>query len=158
MSIKTKMDENSCPEITPKPRKRPVLGNRKLFNKQKRLSGHVTGPNCNCSRFKCFENVDSTERQRIIDHFNSLPTKDEQDCYISSLITINPIKRKKSSNDKENSHPHEHSYQYIIRILRSDKLTTVPVCHKAFIASFGVTRKRVELIRDSIVKTGLSTT
>ena len=68
-------DQNINIEETDKPKKRPILGRTAAKIKRRRLSEHVTGPNCNCNRLKCFENVNLEERNRIIAHVNALPSK-----------------------------------------------------------------------------------
>ena len=154
LSIIKMYDKNQNPQIGSKPRKRPIIGDKKTLEKQKRLSNHQTGPNCHCSRFHCYENVSAEERDGIIAHFNSLGSKDEQDCLLSSYITITPVQRRKANKDREQAHPHDFSYRYSVSVSRSGTPVNVPVCHKAFLSLFGVTRKRIELIRDSVVKTG----
>ena len=66
------------PEITQNSKKRKRNGSEKQRKAKQLLQSHVTGENCNCSRFNCFENTTPDDRAYIIAHFNQLSSKDEQ--------------------------------------------------------------------------------
>ena len=91
------MSENSeNPTVTDKPRKRPILGRKQEIAKKLRLKSHETGKNCNCKLHKCFKKTSEEERSDIVAHFNSLPSKDEQDSFLASRIQIVDVKRRRS--------------------------------------------------------------
>ena len=149
-------DESQAPEITDKPKKRPSIGTKRELNKKKRLAEHETGPDCHCKRFECFIKLSFEERSHIIAHFNSLDTKDEQDALLCTLIHCNPVHRRRSRKAKGEGETHDYAYEYFVNVIREETLTRVKVCHKAFTALFGISRKRVEIARSKVTKTGLS--
>ncbi|CAH1101612.1 unnamed protein product [Psylliodes chrysocephalus] len=61
-----------------------------------KLRSHETGPSCNCTRFKCFENVTERDRLQIIKQFNELKDHDEQNLYLNGLISHALVKRHRS--------------------------------------------------------------
>ena len=141
-------------ELTDKPKKRAVKGRKRDQNKQTRLSGHVTGPDCACKRFECFKIVSADERARIIAHFNSLVSKDEQDSLLSGLIEILPVKRRRSRKETEPSFYHEYSCQYFVKVEKEENFVKMPVCIKAFCSLFGITKERLRRIRNSLSSNG----
>ncbi|KAF6027647.1 hypothetical protein EB796_003652 [Bugula neritina] len=59
-------EEGEHPQFTDKPKKRKVLGSQKSIAKKRRVSQHVTGLDCKCSRLKCFEITSAEERLELI--------------------------------------------------------------------------------------------
>lgn len=59
-------DECEYPQRTDKPKKRKVKGSKKENARKKRLTDHVTGDDCRCTRLKCFENTTVQEREILI--------------------------------------------------------------------------------------------
>ena len=147
-------DENIKIDVTEKPKKRPFKGRNRDELKKARLNGHVTGDNCFCKRFKCFEMVDEHEQARIIAHFNALSSKDEQDSLLSGLIEVLPVKRRRSRKTDEPSFLHDYSCQYSMRIEKDGAFVKIPVCVKGFCSIFGITKELVRRIRNSISETG----
>lgn len=153
-------DSSDFPDLTDKPRKRKVAGSAKDKAKQQRVSSHVTGEDSMCTRFKCFEMVTPMERQKLIADFNvKYCSKDQQDAYLSTLIKMFPVKRRRPRGGtlETNENPHNHSNRYCVKT-RNDEHSDVQekmVCHKAFLSLFGITAQRVETIRKALVKTGL---
>ena len=142
------------PTVTEKPRKKRVCGSKKAQAKRARRSSHETGENCNCKRFNCFISVSDDERAHIIAQFNAMKTKDEQDSFLSSCIVLMPIQRRlRKSHDK--AQPRDTAVKYFISLNRNGSNQRVQICASAFTSFFGISRKRVELIRASIMKTGL---
>ena len=148
-------DENLRLEVTDKPRKRPKIGRKREQVKKAKLTAHKTGENCKCTRFKCFESVSENERSRIIAHFNSLPTKNEQDCFLGGLVKILPVKRRRSRKTSEPSFEHDFSCEYSIIIERDGNFMKVPVCLNAFCAIFGISKGRIRRVRENISNTGM---
>jgi len=68
-------DHEDVPAVTDKPRKRKKEGSQREKAKKLKLSSHVTGPDCQCTRLKCFETICEENRARLIESFNALPTK-----------------------------------------------------------------------------------
>ena len=147
-------DENTPVDVATKPKKRPITGRQSEKKKQKRLSGHVTGANCNCSRLKCFEKVGENDRTYIITQFNGMQSKQEQDFFLSGLVEILPVKQRRSRNKNSNPDFHDFSYQYFVNIPKEDGIKKEYVCVQAFCAFFGITRSRIRNIRKSIAVKG----
>lgn len=75
------------PQQTDKPKKRKITGSSAENAKKRRLMSHETGPDCKCSRLKCFVNVTPAERETLIRGFNEdYTSKDEQDSYLSGWL------------------------------------------------------------------------
>ena len=148
-------DQNINIEETNKPKKRPVLGRTAAKIKRRRLSDHVTGPNCECSRLKCFENVTFEERNRIIAHVNALPSKDEQDSFFSGLINVAPVQRRRSRKHDETSTMHDYSCQYHLNVSDNGLYRKIPVCLNGFCSILGITKGRVHRITKTLSETGI---
>lgn len=77
------------PQQTDKPKKRQVKGSRREQAKKLRVMSHQPGPDCHCTRLKCFEVVALEERERLIHGFNTdYTSKDEQDAYLSGKLKL----------------------------------------------------------------------
>ena len=146
-------DQNINIEETDKPKKRPILGRTAAKIKRRRLSEHVTGPNCNCNRLKCFENVNLEERNRIIAHVNALPSKDKQESFFSGLINVVPVQRRRSRKHDETSTMHDYSCQYHLNILDNGLYRKIPVSRIGFSFILGITGK-VHRITYNLSETG----
>ena len=147
-------EENLTPQVTDKPKKRKRNGSKKAEKTKKLLKSHVTGENCHCTRFNCFENTTPQDRSQIIAHFNELLTKDEQDSLLASHISCELIKRRRPRNDENMARFHDHSYQYSVNVIRNDNAVKLPVCVKAFQAIFGIGIKRIRRVRHAKETTG----
>lgn len=138
-------------------KKRKKIGRMKDVMKTLRLMSHETGNSCNCSRLKCFDNVVVEERKRIIKEFNSMLTFDEQNSYLSGLITVLPIMRHRPRTD--NGIPNAAFYSYRLRVKKDkNNYEDIQVCYKAFLSVHGITGRRVQTIQQSLRKMGVSPT
>lgn len=99
--------------------------------KKLRLQSHEFGDDCKCDRLKCFEMTSEDQRTRIIRQFNSFGNRYDQDNYLSGLITVSKIQRRRPRVVKENAKLHNKSYSYKIRMIGDDTYE-IPVCRKAF--------------------------
>ncbi|XP_047127392.1 uncharacterized protein LOC124808408 [Hydra vulgaris] len=118
------------------------------------LSSHISGTDCKCKRLACFEVVTVEERNKLIKNFNEYLSKDSQDAYLATLIKIHNIKRRRSRQEKDKEYLHNFSYSYSVRVQRAQAAVEVPVCIKAMMSLFGITKSRIESIRKSIATTG----
>ena len=151
----TMADEGRYPTVSETPKKRKILGRKRDQDRDKRLCSLKQGPPCHCKRLKCFEVTTQEERLNLIDRFNALKSKNEQDAMLASLITISKVKQRRPRTNKENGNQfHDHSYAYELNIVRDGKSTAIPVCFNAFISIFGTTKAVVERIRKSVAETG----
>ena len=139
-------------------KKRKVLGRQKDQAKKARLAGHTVGEDYRCSRLHCFQNTSEAERQALIAAFNALESKDAQDSYLSSLIEVKSVARRRprlnDENEEPSSKPHDNTYGYSVRVVRDEVSKTVPVCLKGFCSFFGVSHKRVRIIQALVKLTG----
>ncbi|RUS69503.1 hypothetical protein EGW08_022732 [Elysia chlorotica] len=146
------------PEVTENPKKRPKLGRKWERERDDRLSAHVMGPSCNCSRLKCFEVTTVRERQRLIDHFNGLDSKNVQDSMLASLIECKPVARRRPRQNENVAELHDFSYSYKVNVVRDEVALPIQFCIKAFLSVFGITESRVKRIRSSMAKEGIPPT
>lgn len=144
--------ENQLNE-TETPKKRPLKGRKRDSEKKRRLEAHQTGDPCECTRFKCFEVLGPEQRQRIINRFTSLKSKDEQDAMIAGCICIEQVTRRRPRNDEAVANFNQNSYKYkVIKI--TDTASEVQVCHKAILSLFGIKKGRLENIQKKLKSTG----
>lgn len=146
-------EENMLPQGA-SAKKRPKLGRVCEVKKKLLLSTHEIGPDCNCSRLKCFSQINCDDRRKIITHFNSMSNYDEQNLHLSGLITTHPVARRRPRKDKGEADLHNNSYQYKVRISRENKVMEVQICYKAFLSLHGITGRRVQSIQASLRTTG----
>ncbi|KAK5650194.1 hypothetical protein RI129_001223 [Pyrocoelia pectoralis] len=145
-------DRNKLPCAS---KKRGKYGRVSDVSKKLKLQTHETGASCECTRFKCFQNIAVEERAAIIKHFNSLKTHDEQNLYLGGLITHNFVKRHRSRqvNDEDVQY-HSFSYSYRVRVERNTSAVEVPICYKAMLALHGISAKRIQNIQLQLVTVG----
>jgi hypothetical protein len=145
--------EGENPKITDKPKKRRKIGRNRDVAKRERLSNHVTGPNCSCRR-KCTELlVTNDQRVILLQRFNAFASRNEQDAYLSGLIRLIPIARRRFRRD--NAIPNESSYKYTVRVVdEGGTVTEIVVCYTAFCSIHGITKSRVCTLKHSLVSTG----
>ncbi|KAJ8891972.1 hypothetical protein PR048_004537 [Dryococelus australis] len=116
----------------------------------KHLPKQITGDDCRCSIFHCFEKITETERRQIMENFNDMASKNEQDSRLSGLIALHIIARRRPRvSNHENSKDHAASYTYKVRLAGKN----LPVCHKAFISIHGISTHRVNRLQQSLVMT-----
>lgn len=145
-------DENVSQGISLK--KRPKLG--RMFEVKKKLlvSTHETGPDCKCSRHKCFTIINDDDRRRLICNFNNMQNYDEQNVYLAELIEIRPVARRRPRKAQDETDLHVSSYRYKVRIFREDKTIEVQTCYKAFLSLHGITGRRIQFIQTSLQTSG----
>lgn len=139
-------------EETVNPKKKPRLGRLTEVKKQLLTHSHEVGPNCHCSRLKCYEVIQETERKQVNSKFNQMTNYDEQNLYLGGLITVSLVKQRRPRNDEPEHH--SYSYSYKIRFIKNDSLKEVPVCYKAFIAIHGITARRVQTLQSMLTTKG----
>lgn len=139
-----------------KARKRKVNPRKSHLAKVRRLSSHMPGPDCLCSRFKCYENITSDTRVTLLEEFNNFPSKDAQDAYLASLIRITAIKRHRSRKIENEAVSHTSSYQYFVRFKckESNIVKEMQICYTALLNIHGVTNRRLQTIKEKLKTTG----
>lgn len=132
--------------------KSQIVGRKSDISRGKKLKSHVSGSDCNCMKLKCFETISEADRRSLIEHFNCLKNKDEQDAILASLIEVHPVKRRRTRKEDPNEAAfHKNSYKYYVRQASSKY---VEVCIKAFCSIFGVTDNRLRRIKHHLSETG----
>lgn len=133
--------------------KRKGIGRMRDTMKSLRASTHEIGKDCKCKRYQCFDVIPESERFRIIREFNKIGNYNEQNIYLSSLITVCPVKRRRPRNDEDHARANSASYAYRVRVLNSEVAQDVRVCFKAFISLHGITPRRIQFIQNALVST-----
>lgn len=139
-------------EVDPVPKKKPKLGRLSDVKKQLLKQSHEVGPNCHCSRLKCFDVLSDSDRKVIINKFNSMTDYNEQNLYLGGLITSSLVKQRRPRNDQPASHAY--SYSYKVRLIKDEKLLETPICYKAFLSVHGITARRVQTLQSMLMKNG----
>ena len=106
---------------------------------------------------KCFESTTELDRTRIIEYFNLLETKNEQDRLLASFISVNNVKRRRSRKENgEHVFFWNHSYKYYVNILRVEEMEMIriEVCLNGFCSIFDVGKMRVRKIKKALASTG----
>ncbi|GFR92875.1 vitamin B12-dependent ribonucleotide reductase [Elysia marginata] len=148
-------DENDAPVLTDRPKKRKSVGRQRDLAKKARVSNHVLGEDYSCSRFQCFQGTTHEEGEALINAFNALESKDSQDSFLSSLIKVESVARRRPRPELEDrAKPKHRSYAFHIKVQREGVAKAVPVCLKRFCAMFGITHRRVRTIQTALKKTG----
>ena len=70
------------------PKKRQINGRKKDDAKRQRLCGHQTGPDCKCSRFKCFQVEEVAQRTSLISLFKGKQTAPLADVELKQQQTL----------------------------------------------------------------------
>ena len=105
--------DNPLPTENPRKRKKDFSSRDKA--KFACISGHSTGPDCHCKRHKCFSVVSPDQRLEIINRFNSLTGKAEQDSLLAQSIEISETKRHRPRGKVDEAKLKEHSLKYFVR-------------------------------------------
>ncbi|KAG8279588.1 hypothetical protein J6590_095443 [Homalodisca vitripennis] len=117
--------------------------------KGNRVERKRKGEDCKCS-MKCFERVGEGNIKEINDRFYSFGSKNEQDAYLQSIITVHDMERCRQVS-ATNPKPRAHSHTYRV----SCSTGSYPVCKKAFIAMHGITAMRIRRLYN-LLSTGKS--
>ncbi|KAJ8896343.1 hypothetical protein PR048_001687 [Dryococelus australis] len=102
----------------------------------KHVDPRTTSPEC---RFHCFDKIKEEEKLRLLSEFNDLGSKNEQDSYLSGLISARNIARRRSQkSDDQKRKDHSSELVYKVRI-------------NAFISLHGKIKGRVYNIQQSLL-------
>lgn len=96
-----------------------------------RRQSHETGPCCNCKR-RCCEEVGAEGRAEIIKRMNQMNSNDEINSYLSGLVIILPVQRRRPRNREEDASFRDATFSYRVRFLKYEQTVEVEVCKKAF--------------------------
>ncbi|KAI4454181.1 dna-directed rna polymerases i ii and iii subunit rpabc2 [Holotrichia oblita] len=119
----------------------------KLVNKRK------TGEDCRCKRFKCFSKISTNDRIMLLQNFNSMSSKNDQDSHLCGLISIQNISRRRPKAGNHNPlKTHAAAFNYKIRINGKEE----PICLQAFLSIHGITVSRVRRLQNSLITVGKS--
>ena len=94
-----------------------------------------------CKKLKCFERISEEEAIDIFKRVHDLPSKNEEDLYIQSLIEDHDVKRHRPRKDE----PRQVDKMFTYFAFVGKKKTEV--CYKAFLSLHSITDKRVKRLR-----------
>ena len=147
-------DAEESPVVSNKPRKRKINEGKANSKKKRRVSGHKTGPDCLCKRFRCLEQVTEENRKMLIDGFNSYETRNSRNAYLATLIeTQNAKRRREKQGISDQNKDRNVSAKYYVFIKNGDSLTRVQACAKAFCSFFVIKHNQLKTNRNVISST-----
>lgn len=158
MSASESDDEVISLSVCGSSKKRKKFGTMFEADKKLRNSSYETGEDCRCKRYQCFTKVSQIERNKLISDFNKLGDRNAQNSYLSGLVSVHAVKRRRPRSGEEGASLHDFSYTYKVRVVRENCLEDVPVCIKGFTAFFGITTRRIQTIRTSLATSGQAPT
>lgn len=112
-----------------------------------RRQSHETGPDCTCKR-QCFVQVSNDGKKGLIKRMNSMISNDEINLYLSGLITVIPVERRRPRKDNGEASYRDATFAYRVRITKEGRTEELNVCKSAFTSLHGIGRGKV----DDIVK------
>ncbi|CAH2093434.1 unnamed protein product [Euphydryas editha] len=138
-----------------KTKKRKKTGRMREVMKKMRVATHEPGNDCRCKRLKCFDRISSKQRVKLLKDFNSMKGTDDQNLYLCGLMNVCSIKRRRSRKiDEMDANFHQTHFTYKVRVIENDDTKEVPVCCKAFLSIFGITKGKLEHLQKSLKITG----
>lgn len=137
-----------------KTKKRPITGRISDVSRKMKVKGYTTGENCKCKRFACFDIISLEERNQLISKFNEYNSFNDQNSYLSGLISVVPVQRRRNRKAENEARFNDSSYAYRVRVIRNEKAIEIPVCYKAFLSLHGVTNRRIQSIKKSLLNIG----
>lgn len=66
------------------------------------------------------------------------------------------IKRRRSRKNEMDANFHENHYAYKVRIQKDDQIQETPVCYKAFLSIFGITKGKLQHLQKSLKERGIA--
>lgn len=87
---------------------------------------------------KCFSVVSAKARSEILREFNAKQTYNEQNAYLSGLISLIPIQRRRPRKTQNLvDHFKQSSYKYRVRVLNDEGIShDLSICYKAFLSIY----------------------
>lgn len=148
-------DEGERPQVTEKPRKRRRNESKREQEKKDRLKSHCLLPPCKCKRFECANKIVQTRRKELLETFNGYSTRKQQDAFLAGMIRPDTVKRRRPRQRPSDAKLRESAYKFYLpyRHHEDGSFIQTQVCREMFIATFGITRRRV-----SFIQIGMSTT
>lgn len=138
-----------------KVKKRKSHGRMTDVSKKLRLQSHFPGPDCQCKRLKCFENVPQQARSTILKQFNLMTSVDEQNAYLCGLISVQQVQNRRARKNEVDARFNEASYSFRVRFV-DDTHKEIPVCFKAFKNIHGITKKKIEVLQKALKEKGIA--
>lgn len=100
--------------------------------RNKFVKKRVTGPPCKC-KLKCFKIVTDEQKLMLLNIFNGIGDKEMQDTFLSGLIEIKNIVKRRPINNKKPNRSVACSYK-----VRLNGVDEINVCKNAFRSIFGI--------------------
>lgn len=155
--METDSDDYGCErdcDVVKSTKKKKRSGRLTEVSKKLNLQSHTVGPDCNCKRFKCFQNIPEQARAKVIQNFNLLSSINEQNSYLCGLIVIQEIHNRRPRLDETNANLRDASYSYRVRVLDDGIVKEVQVCRQAFLSIHGIGKKKLEVLQKGLKLTG----
>lgn len=150
-------DEDCNSALCVSTRKRKHYGRVSDAAKKIRNHSFETGQACNCKKHKCFEILTDDQKRNIINRFNLMSDRNEQNSYLCGLISILDIKRRRPRNEEGTANLRDNSFTYKIRVLQADgSFREISVCQTAFINLHGITNRRLITLKRYLKECGKS--
>ncbi|CAH1114871.1 unnamed protein product [Psylliodes chrysocephalus] len=130
------------PTTSKSTKRRKVYGRMTAARKKINLQSHTMGKDCYC-RLKCFERVSLDNRHKLLRKFNLMKSHHEQNTYLSGLINVIPVQRRRPRKYERDAKFREATYKYRVRIVNENNIVEdIEVCRNAFISTHGITKRR----------------
>lgn len=132
---------------TKKLKKRKISGRLSDVKRKLLASTHVIGEDCTCKCLKCFISVNENYQETIIADFNKLCVN-EQNFYLSNLMTAFPTKQCRPRQSEENAALHDFSFSYRACVIRNNVSADIAICFKAYCSLHSISKKKLEIIQN----------
>lgn len=133
-------------------KKKPTYGRMREVMSKLRLQSHEIGPQCSCKQ-QCFKQV-GDKKYDIILRMNKMASNDDINSYLSGLITIMPIQRRRPRKNQLEASHRDATFSYRVRYIVDSKPVEINVCKAAFMSLHGIGRGKVDFILKSLKLSG----
>jgi hypothetical protein len=100
--------------------------------------------------------VPTEARKSTLKNFNTLGSVNEQNSYLCGLIAVLPIRRRRPRKNEEEANLRSATFVYKVRFRIDDSLKEVDVCKQAFMSIYGIKRKKLAILQNSLKMTGMA--
>lgn len=73
-------------------------------------STNETGDDCQGKVVECFKKINADESHNLIQSFNEMKDRNEQSAFLSGLISVVPVERRRTRNNENEAAFNDHSY------------------------------------------------
>ena len=138
-------------------KKRKSYGRLSDATKKIRAQSHELGPDCSCQN-KCCDLISEQEKNELIRKFNELGEWSKQTDYLTGLINIKLVKKRKPKKPETEANLRISMFSYKVRIVKDNSAVERDVCQMAFRSLHGITKKRLQHLQKALQSTGMPAT